>query len=437
MMMNSHVSFALVVLFLFLFSGTAGTVLADECSGIIATGSVVCDGRSILEKNRHFFENNQRPIFGKGTYVYWGIGDWVTSFCRMGMNEKGLAIADFDAPPGNMIDDGIWQYTSDAISPSEDDDMRTVLGDFTTVEDAAMWLAHHASHPCQWGIISQEPGIGAIVAMDANFHANITYIHDEWCPIGNVWHCENASSSNTQRIDYLVRRYLNTTDTLDVKDVVRLLGRDIQSSGSNESEPAGYNGTYQAGGLTPSSCRSAAAFLSGDNRFDGALSMAWVAIGQTTHLCLFFPLGASYLQTAADIPANWTNGIGLEQYADVKQVYAEASPDVYYRSGVHDIYNYSLPIQETMFDRYETCMDSVKNSMSKNEIIEKMRSYANSTFEESLQAYIEERLMSSVENKVTEPDVLPLNLLILVSFLSLISAMVLFLVFMLLSNKRS
>ena len=430
-MMDSHKSFALVVLFLFLFSGTAGTVLADECSGIIATGSVVRDGRSILEKNRHFFENNQKPIFGKGTYVYWGIGDGVTSFCRMGMNEKGLAIADFDAPQGNMIDDGVWHYTSDHSSLSEDDDMRMVLGEFSTVEDAALWLAHHASHPCQWGIISQEPGIGVIVAMDANFHVNITYIHDEWCPLGNVWFCENASSNNTRRIDYLIRKYLNTTDTLDVKDVVSLIGRDVRASGSNESEPVGYNGTYQTGGLTPSSCRSAAAFLSGDNCFDGALNMAWVAIGQTTHLCLFFPLGASYLQTADDIPANWTNGIGLEQYADVKKAYAEASLDVYYRSRVHDIYNYTLLIQETIFNRYETCMDSVENSLSNYEVIEKMRFYANSTFEESLQAYIEERSMSSEENNVTEPDVLPLNLLILVSFLFLISVMVLVLVYLL------
>ena len=59
-------------------------------------------------------------------------------------------------------------------------------------------------------------------------------------------------------------------------------------------------------------------------------------------------------------------------------------------------------------------MDSVQNSLSKHEIIEKMRYYANSTFEESLQAYIEERSMRSEENNVTELDVLPLNLLILI-----------------------
>ncbi|MBN1280947.1 MAG: hypothetical protein JXA00_04790 [Candidatus Thermoplasmatota archaeon] len=431
-MMHLHRIPALGTVLFILLSSLGSTVLADDCAGLIATGSIVSDGRSILLKNRHLHENNQKPFYGNGTFTYWGIGDGRHSFCRMGMNEKGLAIANFDPPPNNLLDDGVWQYTSDGSSASEDDDMRTVLGEYTTVEEAALWLAHHARYPCQWALISQESGIGAIVAMDTQNHSHISYIRDGWVALGNVWYCENTSSSNNQRIEHLITTHLNSTETLTVRDVVRLLGRDIKAGGSDATEPVGYNGTYQPHGLTPVSCRSAAAFLSGDARWDGALAMAWVAIGQTTHLCPFFPLGASYVHTAEDIPQNWTTGLGIEQYTDEKQEYAEATPNEYYRNRVQEIHNYTLPIQDAIFDRYEQCLESIDDTFSTTEVIETMQSYANSTFQDALQAYREERPMTSETGGADHHEAMPASLLLLVVLVSLISFLFVVLIFIIL-----
>ncbi len=410
-------------LILFLILIPSGIVVADGCSGLIATGSSVIDGRSIIVKNRHIAENNQKPIFGQGTYSYWGVGDGVNSFCRMGLNEKGLAVANFNLPADDL-QNGSWEFISDHSSTSEDDDMRTILGEFSTVREAALWLAQHAYFPSQWIITSQESGIGAVVAMDTNYHSNISWINNTWAAIGNVWYCEQQTSDRIKRVEYLINNLLEKQDAIGVEDTVRLISRDIQASDSNESEPVGYTGNYSAGGLCPSSCNSGISIINGDNRFDGALSMAWIGIGHTTHLSVFFPLGASYVHTEYDIPRSWTIGLGLEQFTYVKQAYAEASPDVYYRERVHEIYNYTLPIQEAIFDRYYLLMEDVKNSSSIYEAQEKMRVYADNTFKDGLQAYIEERPMSLEEGIADEPDTLPLNLLFIFSLVFIISIVV-------------
>ncbi len=70
----------------------------EECMGTIATGTVCKDGRSILQKNRHYYYDNVKPYFYQGTnYSFFGIGDYgTTGQCRMGQNEKGLAINNMD-----------------------------------------------------------------------------------------------------------------------------------------------------------------------------------------------------------------------------------------------------------------------------------------------------------------------------------------------------
>ena len=47
------------------------------CAGIIATGTVCKDSRSIILKNRHTSEDNQQPRFFKGAkFAYFGVGSF-------------------------------------------------------------------------------------------------------------------------------------------------------------------------------------------------------------------------------------------------------------------------------------------------------------------------------------------------------------------------
>ncbi|GAI24934.1 unnamed protein product, partial [marine sediment metagenome] len=81
----------------------------EECMGTIATGVVCKDGRSIVHKNRHYYVSNQKPYFYQGVnYSYFGTGH-VEGMCRMGQNEKGLAMVNMDIG-GTIVN---WEYTTD------------------------------------------------------------------------------------------------------------------------------------------------------------------------------------------------------------------------------------------------------------------------------------------------------------------------------------
>lgn len=164
----------------------------EECMGTIATGIVCKDGRSILHKNRHYYYDNVKPYYYQGdNYSYFGIGD-AEGQCRMGQNEKGLAIVNMDVG-GTIIN---WKYQSDWASGSQDNDAKICLGSYSTVQEAAYFLAHHGyyygngSTNGQYLIISSEPGVGAIVAIDRIGHTNITWINNTYAGCANSWYCD-------------------------------------------------------------------------------------------------------------------------------------------------------------------------------------------------------------------------------------------------------
>ena len=77
-------------------------------------------------------------------------------------------------------------------------------------------------------------------------------------------------------------------------------------------------------------------------------------------------------------------------------------------------------------------MEDVQNSSSIYEAQEKMRTYEDNTFKDGLQAYIEERPMSLEDEIIAdEPDVLPLNLVVISLVVFLISIVVFLFVYLL------
>jgi hypothetical protein len=365
--------------------------LDSECAGLIATGTVCKDNRSIFWKNRHYPMNNQKPYFYQGdNYSYIGIGH-DDGICRMGINEKGLAIGNFDIY-GYIDLEKRW-YHSDYATGSEDGDMHSVLGNFSTVRDAAYYLARHGTHASQLGIISAEQGVGAIVTIDSGGWTNITWVNNTWAALGNAIYCNGNADSKMLRVkekvnDIIDNHTSSTNDSLIAwQDVVQRLAKDIDSGVGVQSEPLGYNGTYYASGINPSTARAAMVAVSGNESYNGTLNLMWVAFGQTTHLSLFVPLGASYVNTSDDIPQEFTQGNGLETYTDVKQSYAQAAPDQYYRSRVHDIFNYTMKCEKMTFDEYGTLLQTIMTCADTPEAKERLEQYADNAMHTALRAY--------------------------------------------------
>ena len=398
--------FSTIIVYLPIVTTSSVDKKEHACCGFIGTGTCMRDEKSLLFKHRWLNQFDQRPIYFEGTnYTFWGIGDGINSFCRMGLNEEGLAIANFD-PPGNSINDGLWEYISDHTSDGEDCDMKTVLGNYSTVADAAYWLAHYASYPCQWIIISAEPGVGAVVAMDKEYHVNISWINNTWTAIGNNWYCENYQSSwYINRITYLMDRLVDNdlmhdqsqSDKIGLRDLVRTIGKDQNASDTNHSwwsepKPNTYTGTYQTDGVAGMwSCHTSIAVISGDDDYGGATATAWITFADTTPLGIYLPLGCSYVDSSNDIYYRWldSNNNGMQQYADIKKKYVEISNHVYDRAKMHSIHNYSISIENFTFDAYEEFLYGLSNSLSDSEITNRLKHFCDMFTERGISLYID------------------------------------------------
>jgi len=381
--------------------------LETECAGLIATGTCVKNGRSIFWKNRHMTANNQKPYFYQGTnYSYYGLGQ-TEGMCRMGINEKGLAIGNFDIS-GSVDPDKRW-YLSDEATGGEDQDMHIVLGNFSTVYDAAIYLAKHGTYTSQLGIVSAEEGVGAIVTLGADGWTNVTWVNNTWVALGNAKHCNGDSDSKMIRVREKINDIINNDNSseedglINWRDVTQRLAKDIDSGYGTYSEPYGYSGTYYTSGINPSTARSAIIAVCGNESYDGALNIGWLSFGQTTHLSLFLPLGSSYLKSSLDIPSNFTEGNGIEAYTDVKQAYAEYSPNRYYRSRVHEILNYTFHNENLTFDEYENLMNTIMTCADESEAKNRIKEYADNTLQTALQGYSNNLTTYSSETYKSSP----------------------------------
>jgi len=354
------------------------------CVGLVATGKICKDQRSILWKNRHFYTMNQHPFFYKGDkYTFFGVGGTYGQ-CRMGMNEKGLSIGNFDV--NGPLDH--WSYVSDGSSGSEDNDQKIPLGNFSTVSETAWWLAHHAYYGAgrQWGIISAEQGVGAVVAIDTQGHSNITWVNNTYAVFANAFYCDgdhdpDGTDIRAQELfeDLLTKPTSNVkSQGINWRDICQLLATDTHDKEDGE-------GTYSyAGEISGTSAFSAMVAVSGTP----LLHMAWLNIGRTTQISIFLPLSASYLQSEDDIPKPFRDGNGIQQYSDVKFTYASAGSNQYYCDRVREIQHYTFWNENLTFHMYDLLKNRVSSCTNKAMIRYYIKQYVECAVTVALQGYV-------------------------------------------------
>ncbi|RLF56182.1 MAG: hypothetical protein DRN27_09840, partial [Thermoplasmata archaeon] len=281
-----------------------------ECIGVIATGSVSKDGRSILHKNRHYKKDNQRPRFFQGiNFSYFGVGnDNAPTMNRMGQNEKGLAIANADVSKSKFIDinnliDNTTNYFSDRSS-LEDNDKHHVLGNYDTVKDAALWIATHSAYHGNYWIISSEPGVGAIVCVDISGNSTITWINNSYAAIANVFYCNGGHDTdwgpNDVTAEIIMRDIVENSTSSDSDNLLNW--QDIsQRIAKNTRDKEDGNGTFYVKGyggeISNGAARSAIVCVAGDPSFNSSIHMSWLAFGKTTQISIFLPLYAGNLSS--------------------------------------------------------------------------------------------------------------------------------------------
>jgi hypothetical protein len=363
-----------------------------DCAGLIATGSVCKDGRSIILKNRHALENNQKPRFFSGTnYTYFGVGSSL-NMCRMGQNEKGLVVANFDA--FGTINN--WQFTSDGISGSEDKDLHVPLGNFSTVSAAASWIALHGYHPSQNLIISSEPGVGAIVSVDSNSHSSITWINNTYAGIANAYYCngEYDVDGNDIRVKEILDDIVNndTSNNNDNKinwrDVAQRIAKD-----TNDKEDSTDKFSY-ASEISRGSSRSTMVSVAGNDSLDSSLFMSWLNFAPTTQVGIFLPLYAGSLKSPSDLPSNFTNdnsGLGIQPYANVKHNYAREGcpPDYYHCTRVREIQKYANYNENLTFNKFESVLNTLDSIIDPMLAKQQLKQFVKINVPKALKGYVE------------------------------------------------
>lgn len=378
----------------------------EECAGMIATGSVCKDGRSIILKNRHFSEDNQKPRFFQGTkYSYFGVGS-TNSMCRMGQNEKGLAIANFDV--GGILNN--WDFTSDGSSGSEDNDLHGPLGNYSTVSQAAFWIALHGFHPGQNIIISSELGVGAIVAVDSSSHSKITWVNNSYAGIANAFYSDGAHDfdGNDVRVQVILDDIVNNgtssegNNKINWQDVAQRIAKD-----TNDKEDGAGIFSY-ASEISRGSSHTAMVAVAGESDLDGSLFMSWLNFAPTTQVGIFLPIYAGSLNSPSDIPVNFSSdnfGNGIYPYGKVKHDYAsESCPvDSYQCQRVREIQKYANYNENFTFNEYDDLMDSIISIGDSDKARTKLAEYVDYTLPLALRGYINNRSKMSNETKKQYP----------------------------------
>jgi hypothetical protein len=424
--MKKYACFLLLSLLCLLLFPTSETIISDfsnqkesdelycfregenilECGGFIATGSVCKNNRSIFLKNRHSGKpGTMKPFYYEGSnhsFIAFGThekGDG-RPYCRMGINEKGLAIGNFDQT--GYLSDGNWKYISDHSSENEDYDMWYVLSNYQNVSDAANYLVHHASYSCEWGIISAEQRVGAIVAMDEKYHGNISWINNSYTTLGNKWYCENQMNEQMKRTQYLADRihYQGKGSDADqptkftVQDVTKLLAKDVNASNNghpywSEPCPGDYKGSYQltGGDMVSNSSTSCMVAIAGNTSFNQSLNHVWFTSGYSPHVGIFVPLSASYLSSNQDIPTLFTFNSGLQYYTTIAQSYSSISPGAYNRSRTHEVHNCTDLAEQQSIDYFYEQLDSFSGDETEEFVKNKMSECSLFILQRSLNLY--------------------------------------------------
>ncbi len=353
----------------------------ESCAGLIATGSVVKDGRSIFWKNRHSTSSIENKVwFEEGTnYDYIRITDKIG--CWMGTNEDGLSIGNFRIDN----DEGDLDNGQDAPGPNNvnsSDAMSYVLGTYNTVSDTVDYLIHYATgdtEGTQFIITSSEPNVSAIVAMDPQTtkQYNITWINNSWAALDNGFYCDddNDPDENRDRVEEIINDIRNNGTSSDNdnlinwKDVIQRCAKDV----SDKEEGTGTFSLVDE--ISKGDAVSALVTISGKNSSGNSSHMSWLSLGRQPIINVFFPLAVSTLESQDDIPYKLWTADGFEKFVNFKKDYCDAGSNQFYCDRVREVLSYANSNENASFQAFDE-LDLIGNE---TEIKRKLDSYGDMT----------------------------------------------------------
>ena len=367
----------------------------EECAGLVATGTCVKDGRSIFWKSRHSGTSNNKPDWQSGTnYNYWSVSGY------LGMNEVGLAMGNLVCY--DLIDVENRDYSHTEIQGDGVNGLSTAihraLGRYDTVGEAARFMAINCTYSgnYQVGIVSSEPGVGAVVSMmkyGDTTYAHITWVNNTWAALANAHYCDGDLDPNDNNDETIYDMCTDITTNGGINGDYKIDWQEIcQRGGKNVSGKEKGTDTFSCTGeIAKGSASVAMVAVSGNSSYDGAANVAFTAFGRQPLVGIFLPLGASYLTSDADIPSNFTSGGGIEDYVDVKSIYATTTGVVhgneFFCDRVREILEYANYNENISFDAYDSFMDNLMTVADTAEVKARLEIFADENMSLTLSGY--------------------------------------------------
>ncbi len=311
----------------------------NNCAGILASGTVVKDGRSIFWKQRHSSASGDEPRYYPVGYNNTGTVESprglvssatydlvMNQGTSWGQNSQGLSIGNF-AQNGQLNNYHVIQNPDTRISYSYC--ILDALASCSTVEEAAWYIAKHGSSSV-YGIISSQTGVAAAVSCDylsgVGYIGHVYWVNNTWAVLNNdYWLADGDTGDSGKRatVTSIIENIIdnggiNGDHKIDWREIIQVGACNVrgneQGTGTftlGSSELCKYNG--------PSSVIAVA----GDPTFDGVASVQFMAFGKCNGLFSpVLPLSVSNLDHYTDIPSFWWSGVGMFDDSEVKRAYA-------------------------------------------------------------------------------------------------------------------
>jgi len=248
------------------------------------------------------------------------------------------------------------------------------------------------------------------IRIKCTIYTCITWVNNTWAHLANVHYCDWVTSGwaandpyddNDETIydmctDITTNGGINGDYKIDWQEICQRGGKNVSGKEKGTGTFSCTNPNQIAKGIA--SCAMVA--VSGNSSFDGAANVAFTAFGRQPLVGIFLPLGASYLYSDSDIPSDFRGGGGIEDYVDVKSIYATTTGVVhgntFYCDRVREVLEYANINENISFDAYDTFMNNLLTAVNTTEVKERLESFADNNMSITLAGYI---------NNLTEPQI--------------------------------
>jgi len=255
----------------------------------------------------------------------------------------------------------------------------------------------------QVGIVSSESGVGAVVSMmnyGGTIYSHISWVNNSWAHLANVHYCDwvtsgwDANDPNDNNDETIYDVCTDITTNGGINGDYKIDWQEIcQRGGKNVSGKEKGTSTFSCSGeIAKGSATVAMVAVSGNSSYDGAANVAFTAFGRQPLVGIFLPLGASYLNSDSDIPSDFRGGGGIEDYVDVKSIYATTGGVVhgntFYCDRVREVLEYANYNENISFDAYDTFMSTLMTASNTTEVKARLEIFADNNMSLTLTGYM-------------------------------------------------